>query len=354
MSAKVSYFKIGLVVIGATLIAVAMVIVLGAGILFQKKTMIETYFKESVQGLDVGAPLNFRGVGFGKVEEIKLAGREYPTDLRYILVRASMPDEVFQLKKGTMTRSSLEEEIKKGLRIKLGYQGLTGSVHLEMDYLDPRSNPPFEIDWTPRYIYLPSAPSTITRLSESMDRIMKSLEKINLDDAAMHIENALNAVTKTFKGTDLPAISRQAEAFLKEIRQTNREITQVVKQLHESSVLADASAGMAAARRVMEQSEKPLTNFMGGLDRTSGSVAQMADKVDTLTADLAQDLSALKQLLGRLDGLLADQQADINTSLENIRVITDNFRALSEDLKQYPGQLLLGRPPAPAEREDRK
>ena len=72
MSAKANYFKIGVFILSAAALAVVGVIVLGAGALFEKKIIMETYFDESVQGLGIGAPVKYRGVTVGSVEHIGL------------------------------------------------------------------------------------------------------------------------------------------------------------------------------------------------------------------------------------------------------------------------------------------
>jgi phospholipid/cholesterol/gamma-HCH transport system substrate-binding protein len=84
---KLSYFKIGVFVISAIVIGVIGVVVLGAGAIFQKRSLIETYIDESVQGLDVGSPVKFRGVPVGRVEQISLTSAEYSTRRQYVLVR---------------------------------------------------------------------------------------------------------------------------------------------------------------------------------------------------------------------------------------------------------------------------
>ncbi len=77
MSARANYFKIGLFVISAATIGVISIIVFGVGTLFREKFLMETYIKESVQGLDIGSPIKFRGVQVGNVKEINIVGRVY-------------------------------------------------------------------------------------------------------------------------------------------------------------------------------------------------------------------------------------------------------------------------------------
>src|SRR5918992_3542296 len=92
---KLGYFKIGLFVISAILIGISGVIALGLGSIFQKKNLSETYIEESVQGLDVGSPVKFRGVSIGKVEQITLTSVEYRTRHRYVLVRFDISPDIF-------------------------------------------------------------------------------------------------------------------------------------------------------------------------------------------------------------------------------------------------------------------
>ena len=57
MSQKANYFKLGLFVIGAIAAGILVLVIIGSGRWFERKVIIETYFKESVQGLDIGSKL---------------------------------------------------------------------------------------------------------------------------------------------------------------------------------------------------------------------------------------------------------------------------------------------------------
>ena len=147
---KLSYFKIGLFVISATVLAVIGIVVLGVGSVFQRTALVETYIEESVQGLDIGSPMKFRGVLVGKVEEITLTSAVYDTKRRYVLVRIGITSNLFQFPLADPNDPNFKAELERGFRVRLAAQGLTGVAYLEADYLDPERNPPLEIDWQPK------------------------------------------------------------------------------------------------------------------------------------------------------------------------------------------------------------
>src|SRR5215468_3679253 len=127
MSAKANFFKIGLFTIGATLALVFLLVLLGAGKLFQSKIVMETYFNESVQGLEVGSKVKYRGVIVGEVKSIGFTYTRYQQDkpmadrLRYVMVEATiLPRLIGGRTGGDLARSEIaKEEVDKGLRVRL-------------------------------------------------------------------------------------------------------------------------------------------------------------------------------------------------------------------------------------------
>ena len=89
MSLKANYFKLGLFVIGAVVSGVLILVVIGSGRWFQPKLTIETYFNESVQGLDIGSKLKYRGVVIGEVTRIGFTYTTYQLDRPMASARAT-------------------------------------------------------------------------------------------------------------------------------------------------------------------------------------------------------------------------------------------------------------------------
>ncbi len=358
MGVRARYFKIGLFTIIAMTIGVIAVIVLGAGALLQKKALVETYMEKSVQGLEVGSAFKFRGVQIGNVEEITLVGRAYPTKHRYVIIRASVfPDAlVGQFSQGVGERRSkkkiekgLREEIERGFRVRLAFQGVTGTAFLEADYLDPESYPPLEIDWEPKYPYVPSAPSTIARLGESVENILKHLEKVDFEKIAENMSNSLNVVTNTIEEANIQGIGKQAEELLAEVRETNRHIDRLITNGKVKSVITDASAATAAARRIMERSEKPVNEALTDLSEISKRMNSVAKRLEAVSNDLSETFVRWKRISRHLDDLISNQHPNLEKTVENMRMISENLREWSETAKRHPSQIIFGKPPPPSE-----
>ena len=180
MSLKANYFKLGLFVIGAIVAGAVVLVVIGSGRWFQPKLTIETYFNESVQGLDVGSKLKYRGVAIGEVTRIGFTYNKYQLDrpmaqrARYVLVEAQIEPRLLggRAAAGDITNpENARMEIERGLRMCLAPQGITGTSYLEIDYVDP---PPsiLPIDWTPDNTYIPGAQSTVTTFVNSAIEVL--------------------------------------------------------------------------------------------------------------------------------------------------------------------------------------
>jgi phospholipid/cholesterol/gamma-HCH transport system substrate-binding protein/paraquat-inducible protein B len=345
---KLSYFKIGLFVISAVAIGVIGVVVLGVGAVWQKKALVETYIDESVQGLDVGSPLKFRGVPVGRVEQISLTSAEYATRRQYVLVRMSVSSNIFQFPVNDPNSPALKRELDRGFRIRLAPQGLTGVSYLEADYLDPERHEPLEIDWRPAYPYIPSARSKITQLSDAVERILRNIGDIDISRLSEGIEKSLAAMTKVADSANLEKISDQTSALLAELRSTNRQLNGLVSSPELKSGIADAAAAAGRARQIVERAEKPVERMLADLPQVGEGLNRMVTRLDAATKDLPETSAQLRQTLQRVNRLIANQQRELQQTMENLRAVSENMKEITENSKKYPSQTLFGAPPPPS------
>ena len=345
---KASYFKMGLFIIIGTIIAAIGVVALGVGTIFQKKILVETYIDESVQGLDVGSAVKFRGVPVGKVETISLTSAEYPTKRRYVLVRIGLTTKIFQAPLADAGSPSFITEVEKGLRVRLASQGVTGAAYIEADYQDPARNPPLEIDWQPRYPYVPSTLSRITQLSESLEKILRSAENIDVGRLVGELEKSLLTITKVAEGANLDKLGGQANAFLTEVRDTNRQLKELIGSNDVKSAFKDTAAVASGARQIIERAQGPVNQMLADLPRAAESLERMVKRLDSVSADLPETGAQLRQTIQRLNRLIATQQQGIAATVENLQAISDDMKELTENSRKYPSQVLFGAPPTPS------
>jgi len=308
MSDERRYYRLGLFVIFGVVLAVATLVVFGSGLLSPPGPMLETYIDESVQGLDVGAPLKYRGVKIGRVEQIGFAEGLYTMRgdseevrrLGRLVVLRMRVDRAWAERNGS---ADYEKEIMRlvdqGLRIRVAIQGLTGTSYLEADYLNPQRNPPMKIAWKPAYVYVPSAQSAISRLGRSAEEVFDRISALDIESVVLHLDGALTAITKAVDDAKLGAVSQQAVGFLAEARSTNRDLDKLVQSVDLAS--------------------------------TEKKVETVLDQFDTT--------------LHRADLLLAGGQGDLAEILDNLRAASENLREVTSSARTYPSLVLFGDAP---------
>jgi phospholipid/cholesterol/gamma-HCH transport system substrate-binding protein/paraquat-inducible protein B len=219
------------VLIGIVLIAAGTVI-LGGQDLFTEPIRFETVFDESVQGLEVGSAVKLRGVQLGTVSEILFAGDSYPLEtteerLRYgerVVVRFSVldpPEEGISLEE---RRRRIQQLIDRGLRLRLATSGVTGTSFVQADFVSPERHPPMQIPWTPKHMYIPSAPSTMATIASAAERIFERLEGLDLEPVIRDLDALLVSLREAVDSLDVPALQRDLSATLGEVRGLARNV----------------------------------------------------------------------------------------------------------------------------------
>jgi hypothetical protein len=350
MSQKANYFKLGLFVIGAVIAGILLLMVIGTGRWLKPRTTIETYFNESVQGLDLGSKVKYRGVVIGEVTRISFTYVEYEQDKpmtqrkRYVLVEAQIEPRLVGGKAANDIASpeSSKLEVERGLRVHLAPQGITGTNYLELDYVDTPAAPVLPIDWVPEHIYIPSTPSTITTFVSAASEILDRLHRLDIEGTVANLNKLLVTANERVASLDTAAISQQAAHTLSKIETTLDAVP--------TKKLSNEAVGLLAELR-QTNSELKAILANPALAKLPGDTSATLASVRTLVSDpkLPQSIAHMERTLSRLDRIFGAGEADLGATFRNLRQITDNLRDLTEDAKRYPSNLLFGAPPRPLE-----
>ncbi len=325
MSQKTDYFKLGIFILVAAGLLVAAVLVLGAGALFRDSVTLETYFNESVQGLNVGSKVKLRGVAIGEVSSIGFTYNRYEQDKpvgqrrQYVLVEAKLSQKQLGAAGNGSDGSDLKHYIERGLRVRMAAQGLTGTNYLELDYVDPKTNPPLSIDWEPENIYIPSAQSTVTQFVNTAESFLRKLDRLDIDLLMGNLNNLVATLNAKAEKFPMDKIGSDMAATLGELR----TLTAALNRMTANPDVAAMPENLGAtAKRLRQIAEDP------GFQRS---------------------VEALERTLTRAEKIFAGREQDMAGTLEALRQTSENLRDLSESARRYPAGVLFADPPPPSE-----
>ena len=314
VSQETKYYRVGMFVFLGIAVLVGAVLLLGGGAAFQKTLTLETSFDESVEGLDVGSPVKMRGVKIGSVKEIALARDVYrmPDGSRLpdehiidVVVRFEVMPTPNMAVLAPNRDEVLASMISRGFRLRLTSTGITGVVYLEADFYDPRKNPVRMPPWIPENPYIPAAPSAIKAFTSAAERLLERLEKVDVEGVLTRLNTLLATMNDAAGKVDIDAIQQRAIALLDDLQATSKELRNELEQVDTGKV--------------------------------SGALTETLNKLSVTLLDLQH--------------ILQTEGGEIGSTLDNVRVMSENLRDLSETLRSYPSLLLLGEPPArPSER----
>lgn len=368
------YFKLGLFVIGGVLLLFVVLFALGAGKFFQRTYQMETYINESVNGLEVGSAVKYRGVRVGSVSEIGFVAGKYgkvAEGYRYVYVLCTLDKDLFGQMGPKSSTAQAEDEVTRGLRARAISQGLTGQLFLGLDYVDPERNPPLPIDWEPSSIYVPSAPSTLSRIEQavlSISNTLSGMDNAELPEAVKSFRRFADSASTFLDSTDPKTLGPKLAGTLDQTRALIARINTLLADPAAETLLPDAAKAVAGVRKLVDSagpdtaqllrdskdtaaslkaSAKALEKFMANPE-TSKQLAAMPEAMRQARETVAELKSAAQRLngvLGRVEQLTASQQTNVEGILDSARALVDNLQELTGEAKRYPSGLLFGSPP---------
>lgn len=337
------YMRVGVLVLAGLGLAVGFVLFLTSGALRGQQVLLETYVRESVAGLDIGAPVRFRGVAVGRVTEIGLVSVAYagsargPDDptARLVLVRFAVDPERYG-------RATLDDAVRAGLRVRVASSGVTGLSYLEVDFVDPDRFPVTQVPWQPRFPVVPSVPSTITQVTSAAERVMTQLAGLDIERLVMAATGLVEDLRAQVGGQgDLAVTLREAATTMTALREViqGAELDATLRSIREAAT-SIASAG--------ERAEA----LLGGPDVSgaAASIGQAANDLRVAIARLPAVIQSLELSLRAVRGTTNDAQADLGPLLRDLRATVASLRDTAEALRRSPSQSLFGAPPPPRDR----
>lgn len=316
MSRKIDPTKLGLFVVSGV-VALLIAIVFFGGRSMRKNTLsFDTYFNESVQGLEVGSPVKYRGVTIGTV-----AASDIAPDLRHVKVSMDLYlDDVarLHLTEGAPTPKS-KTKIPPDLRTQLVSQGITGVKFVQMDFFDVKANPVEHLPFPVGEATIPSAVSTLKSLEDS---IVGAVNRIpDLVEGVMAIMLRVNRILEDFDQKKVPDAAKLA---LQHVDEVLLNIDGTLKDLKTSGVIGKSAATVQNVDRAVTK----MNTLLDKLDGEKGLFAS-AQKTTDAFGDLGRNATGTTR--------------ELEATLREVREAAEAIRTLADELEKDPDMLLKGK-----------
>ena len=330
MSKKANPTLVGTFVLCAIGLIIAAVIVLGNIRFKDDRIHCIAFFTGSLRGLDVGAPVTFRGVTIGRVTNIHI---NYDRRQSNYIIPVYIDIEQHPDPSGrTSTQSAVEiaattiqHLIDQGLRAQLKLSSLlTGKLYIDLDF-----HPTTEVQrhgTVTERIEIPTLPS-------GLEQITQRLEGLPLDEIIHKTASALEGINNIINSADTRETLQALEQTLISLNALTHQASSELFQ-----VSTEMKKGLAAITSLADTADILLQTVTNETMPTGRDLRQVLISLDATALTLTETLDNIDQLTAR-DSLFMYQ---VVNSLRELETTASSIRHLSEYLQRHPNALIFG------------
>jgi len=338
MGNKASPKLIGAFVVGAITLLVAGIMVFGSGQFLKRKVNYVFYFDGSINGLNKGAPVKFRGVRIGQVTDVLVELNYSKSTIKTPVFAEVEPDRVVPVGvegfKGEVGTGDITKNlIEKGLRAQLEVDSfVTGQLYIEFDMLP--GTPVRLVAKDSKSIEIPTVPSTV-------QQVISTLKDIPLKSIFNKVSSALDGINRFVNSPELVETIRTTHDAAREVKRLVVHLDTLVRPFE-----ASIESTLAATRHGLEKADEvgdAITSTLKGLGRD----------VRTAVRQLDRTLKTTQVAMKRADGTLASYQDlvaegsktryDLDSLLVEAKAAARSVRILADYLERNPQSLLRGK-----------
>ena len=299
---------------------VGMIMYFGTASFLNRSTQFILFFDQSVNGLQVGSPVKFRGVPVGEVTAIMIRAEgqlEESTAIPVIIeINRSRLENDLGLPSAVFTPEMIQVSLERGLIAQLNIESIiTGQLFVEFGFEpDKVAQATTHLGETKGLIEVPTLNSSLDQITSDVAQIIADVKKLDLQELGNNINGLLVSTTAQMDALDTGAISAS-------ITSTSDEIKNLVSS-------EEFTKSIVAIRGAFEEVSVAAKTF----NLTEGPLVETLDSLD----DLAINASALLK-----PG--SDMRYEFESMLRELGRAASSIRLLSEYLERNPNALLTGR-----------
>jgi len=284
---------IGAFVLGAIVLLVAGILFFGSGTLPQKRIPIVSFFHGSVTGLQVGAPVTFRGVPVG---EVKAIGIRIDPATRALIIQVDMrvwPDKVAIYGPRTPNDKLIPTLVAQGLAAQLARQSfVTGLLSVDLDFRPGVQASRFGAE---------AGVAEVPTIQSEYDALTKKLEDVDIEGAIRSVQRTLGNLDAILTTPELKQAIKDLPGTVTSVRHAAQTIDREVTQLSRAG-----RDDIASATTALRQTLASVQSLATDLDRETASTLGRANTaIDATNAALDPNGRTMIQVQRAIDDIAA-------------------------------------------------
>jgi paraquat-inducible protein B len=334
MSKPANKTIIGIFVVGAIALVVIAIVVLGSGKFFKQTLKAVCFFEGSVGGLNIGAPVVFRGVKIGSVADVILRLDSTKLIFTIPVYIEIEPDKLSVIgDRPKKLGQNLKTFIDRGLRASLEMQSIvTGQMQVGLD---------FRPDKPAKFVGTDTQTPEIPTIRTGMQELAEKVEKIPIDEIFQKVLSAVEGIEKVINSPQITETVRSINEAGKEIKPLAANLGEAVKDVRKLLQNVDGQVGPLASN--LNDAVQEAKGTIRNIDSRIGPLGEGFErtaKAAEMTVTVAQKtLENIEANVGENSPLFYE----LNKSLEELRGLTRSIRVLADYLERHPESVIWGK-----------
>ncbi len=282
------------------------------------------HFEDSIRGLSVGAPVEYKGYKIGEVADIKMEFSARYLNFSTPVLVAIEPERIGLTDGGYTNRnedSVLKYLVRNGFRAQLRTgMLLTGQLYIDMDFYPDAAY--VEIIDSEPYQELPTIRSSINELPDRMASVLKELDKVPWSKLGNEILDTINQLNQIVRSDEVRQSMANLEASLENIASVSAKLDKMIQS-------------------------KPLTQSAESLQKSLENIEALTASLNgQLNEDMVGMLSQGQKTFKAAENLI-DENSPMMTELSDmIRELSQAAKSINElvdYLERHPDSLIFGK-----------
>jgi paraquat-inducible protein B len=328
--------------------------------MFTAKRTFVAYFEGSVKGLNVGAPVEFRGVKVGSVTDIQLQFLTAELEFRIPVFLEFEPGRMSQVGRQFEERGQfLKPLVERGLRAQLEMQSfVTGQLIVQLGF---HPDTPVKLVGDGKVPEVPTVPTTMQEVTQSVTQALADIKQLpipQLIGQLVETAQGINTIVHSPEVKDLIGnMNTTAQAAARGLQRIDEQIAPEVRD-RVNVALEAATALLRDSQQLVRRVDAQVVPMSDGIQKTldvfrttmkdSDQLIRHVDtRVTPMTDNLMETSTRLRATITRLqqvvDGDVVRVLNDTNKTLQEFSGMARSIRQLAENLDRNPDSLVWGK-----------